>query len=83
MYLHACASMPVPPCLACQVVGKLHHILRPFLLRRIKADVEKSLPKKKEIVLYADMTAQQREFQEHLIERTLEDFLNETVGNGV
>ncbi|CAI7899530.1 unnamed protein product [Closterium sp. NIES-53] len=62
-----------------QVVAKLHQILRPFLLRRIKADVEQSLPKKKEIVLYAQLTAHQREFQDHLVQRTLEDFLNSTI----
>lgn len=31
------------------VVGRLHRILKPFLLRRIKSDVEKSLLPKKEI----------------------------------
>ncbi|KAK9756451.1 hypothetical protein RND81_01G098600 [Saponaria officinalis] len=39
-----------------QVVAKLHAILRPFLLRRMKSDVELSLPRKKEIILYASMT---------------------------
>lgn len=42
-----------------RVVQKLHSILRPFLLRRIKSDVETSLPRKKEIILYASMTAKQ------------------------
>ncbi|CAI5497252.1 unnamed protein product [Closterium sp. Naga37s-1] len=66
-----------------QVVAKLHQILRPFLLRRIKADVEQSLPKKKEIVLYAQLTAHQREFQDHLVQRTLADFLNSTVATSM
>ncbi|KAK4410230.1 ATP-dependent DNA helicase DDM1 [Sesamum angolense] len=35
-----------------QVVAKLHAILRPFLLRRMKADVEQLLPRKKEISSY-------------------------------
>ncbi|CAI5986090.1 unnamed protein product [Closterium sp. NIES-65] len=65
------------------VVAKLHQILRPFLLRRIKADVEQSLPKKKEIVLYAQLTAHQREFQDHLVQRTLADFLNSTVATSM
>ena len=34
-----------------QVLNQLHKILRPFLLRRLKADVEKSLPPKREIKL--------------------------------
>ena len=50
---------------------KLHSILRPFVLRRIKADVESSLPPKAEIVLYAAMTQQQRQIDQQLRERTL------------
>lgn len=32
-----------------QVVSKLHQILKPFLLRRVKTDVETSLPGKMEV----------------------------------
>ncbi|KAL7131882.1 hypothetical protein ABFS83_12G034800 [Erythranthe nasuta] len=60
-----------------QVVAKLHSILRPFLLRRLKADVEQLLPRKKEIILYATSTVHQKNFQEHLINRTLESHLIE------
>ncbi|KAK4426829.1 ATP-dependent DNA helicase DDM1 [Sesamum alatum] len=60
-----------------QVVAKLHAILRPFLLRRMKADVEQLLPRKKEIILYASLTPHQKNFQEHLINATLEDHLRE------
>jgi hypothetical protein len=42
------------------VVKKLHSILKPFLLRRIKSDVETNLPRKKEIVLYASMSETQQ-----------------------
>jgi len=42
------------------VVQKLHKILHPFLLRRIKADVAKDLPPKKETKLYIGMTEMQR-----------------------
>ncbi|XP_021757499.1 ATP-dependent DNA helicase DDM1-like [Chenopodium quinoa] len=65
-----------------QVVAKLHAILRPFLLRRMKADVEQSLPGKKEIILYATMTEHQKNFQEHLINRTLENHLVTNVSLG-
>ena len=37
------------------MVEKLHGILKPFLLRRLKGDVETNLPRKKEILLYAQM----------------------------
>lgn len=65
------------------MVAKLHSILRPFLLRRMKADVEQMLPRKKEIILYATMTEHQRNFQDHLINRTLENHLLETVDIGI
>ena len=54
-----------------QVVTKLHAILRPFLLRRVKSDVETDLPAKKEIILYAGMTDVQRKLHSELRERTL------------
>lgn len=41
------------------LVKKMHLILQPLLLRRIKADVEHLLPKKREYVLYAPMTKEQ------------------------
>ncbi|KAG6491150.1 hypothetical protein ZIOFF_052483 [Zingiber officinale] len=60
-----------------QVVMKLHSILRPFLLRRMKENVEQMLPRKKEIILYANMTDHQKHIQEHLVNKTLEDYLQE------
>jgi len=41
------------------VVAKLHAILRPFMIRRLKADVEKSLPPKREIKLFTGLTEMQ------------------------
>ncbi|PNS91785.2 hypothetical protein POPTR_019G129900v4 [Populus trichocarpa] len=65
-----------------QAVTKLHAILRPFLLRRMKTDVEQMLPRKKEIILYATLTEHQKKFQEHLINKTLEDYLREKLDTG-
>mmetsp|Transcript_20123 Transcript_20123/g.59983 ORF Transcript_20123/g.59983 Transcript_20123/m.59983 type:complete len:858 (-) Transcript_20123:45-2618(-) len=42
------------------VVKKLHTVLRPFMLRRIKRDVEADLPPKREIKLYIGLTEMQR-----------------------
>lgn len=53
------------------MVSKLHEILKPFLLRRIKADVETSLPSKSEIILYAALTPAQRKLQSQLVDKTL------------
>ncbi|CAB1114985.1 unnamed protein product [Ectocarpus sp. CCAP 1310/34] len=45
-----------------KIVSKLHEILRPFLIRRIKKDVlaNDGLPPKREVVVYAGMTSWQR-----------------------
>ncbi|KAF7828842.1 ATP-dependent DNA helicase DDM1 [Senna tora] len=65
-----------------QVVAKLHAILRPFLLRRMKTDVEQMLPRKKEIIIYSNMTEHQKRFQEHLVNKTLEGYLLEKSATG-
>ena len=56
-----------------RVVEKLHSLLKPFLLRRIKADVEIALPRKQELLLYAPMSTLQRQLNQQLLERTLAD----------
>ena len=64
-----------------RVVTKLHGILRPFLLRRLKGDVELSLPRKKEILLYAQMVPKQREFNDALVNKTITELLTKFAGN--
>lgn len=41
-------------------VQRLHKILRPFLLRRLKADVEKQLPRKREFIKTCRLSKRQR-----------------------
>ncbi|KAF3385567.1 Helicase swr1 [Penicillium rolfsii] len=43
-----------------QVVTKLHTVLRPYILRRLKADVEKQMPGKYEHVIYCRLSKRQR-----------------------
>ncbi|KAJ3117970.1 hypothetical protein HDU96_004646 [Phlyctochytrium bullatum] len=43
------------------VVTNLHQILKPFLLRRVKTEVEIELPKKKEFLLFAPLVPRQKE----------------------
>ncbi|CAH8472299.1 unnamed protein product [Schistosoma bovis] len=42
------------------LVQRLHKVLRPFLLRRLKADVERQLPKKYEHVIMCRLSRRQR-----------------------
>lgn len=51
---------------------QLHAVLRPFLLRRLKADVEKSLLPKKKINLYVGMSEMQRSWYQKILSRDLE-----------
>lgn len=44
------------------VIKKLHTVLRPFMLRRVKKDVAKSLPPKKETKLYIGLSKMQQEW---------------------
>eukprot|EP00047_Mylnosiga_fluctuans_P024192 m.154754 g.154754 ORF g.154754 m.154754 type:complete len:1307 (+) comp9794_c1_seq4:88-4008(+) len=48
------------------VIQRLHKVLRPFLLRRLKRDVETQLPEKMEYVLKCDMSALQRRMYAHM-----------------
>lgn len=54
------------------MVKQLHKVLRPFLLRRVKADVEHSLLPKKEINLYVGMTEMQRKWYKMLLEKDID-----------
>jgi SWI/SNF-related matrix-associated actin-dependent regulator of chromatin subfamily A member 5 len=42
------------------LVRQLHRVLKPFMLRRLKVDVAKTLPPKTETLLYVGMTPKQR-----------------------
>ena len=57
------------------IIHKLHDILRPFLLRRLKVDVERALPPKKEYVLYALLSARQREVYDAVVKGSLRGLL--------
>lgn len=48
---------------------RLHTILRPYILRRLKADVEKQLPKKFEHVLYCRLSKRQRQLYDEFMSR--------------
>jgi SNF2 family DNA or RNA helicase len=50
-------------------VANLHTVLRPYLLRRVKEDVEKALPPKEETVLEVTLTPIQKQFYKAIYER--------------
>ena len=54
-----------------ELVDKLHEILKPFLLRRLKQDVEVDLPQKAEIVLFCSLTPTQRALYQALKDHTI------------
>ncbi|KAI6189842.1 Transcription activator [Aphelenchoides bicaudatus] len=54
------------------IVGRLHRVLQPFLLRRIKSDVEKSLLPKQEIKVYIGLSKMQREWYTKILTKDLD-----------
>lgn len=48
------------------IIRRLHKVLRPFLLRRLKKEVESQLPEKVEYVVKCDMSALQRLLYRHM-----------------
>uniref|UniRef100_A0A061QM65 SWI/SNF-related matrix-associated actin-dependent regulator of chromatin subfamily A member 5 n=1 Tax=Tetraselmis sp. GSL018 TaxID=582737 RepID=A0A061QM65_9CHLO len=55
-----------------EVVQQLHKVLRPFLLRRVKSDVERGLPPKKETILKIGMSAMQKKYYAALLQKDIE-----------
>ena len=51
-------------------------ILTPFLLRRLKTDVEFSLPPKKEVLVYAPLTAFQEKYYKSLLNNTIFEMMD-------
>lgn len=65
-----------------QIISALHNILKPFLLRRLKADVlgndengRGGLPPKKEYVLYAPLSVRQKEAYQHVLNGNIRRWL--------
>lgn len=52
------------------IIAKLHKVLRPYLLRRLKADVEKQMPAKVEHVEFCRLSKRQRELYDGFLSRS-------------
>ena len=55
-----------------KLISQLHKILKPFVLRRLKADVERSLPPKHETILFTGMSAMQKKLYRDILQRDIE-----------
>ncbi|KAI8918275.1 putative SNF2 family helicase/ATPase PasG [Powellomyces hirtus] len=60
-----------------EFVTQLHEILKPFLLRRVKTEVELTLPTKREYVLYAPLTPLQKQLYHAAVTGSLRDTVME------
>ena len=52
------------------LIKRLHMVLRPFILRRVKCEVEKQLPKKYEHVIMSHLSKRQRFLYEEFMNLT-------------
>lgn len=52
------------------IITRLHSVLRPFLLRRLKKDVEKQLPEKHEHLIKCRLSKRQRQLYEEYVAQT-------------
>ncbi|GMJ11122.1 CYTOKININ-HYPERSENSITIVE 2, hypersensitive to red and blue 2, GYMNOS [Hibiscus trionum] len=50
-------------------ISRLHKMLAPHLLRRVKKDVMKDLPPKKELILRVDLSSKQKEYYKAILTR--------------
>ena len=62
------------------ILSTLHQILTPFLLRRVKSDVDLEIPPKKEVLVYCPLTARQKQLYRAIVEKTLADLLQSEDG---
>ncbi|KAG5438230.1 hypothetical protein PCANB_003081 [Pneumocystis canis] len=61
------------------IVKQLHKVLRPFLLRRVKSDVERTLKPKKETNLYVGLSEMQVKWYQKILEKDI-DAVNGAIG---
>ena len=62
------------------MISQLHKILRPFMLRRLKADVAKGLPPKTETIIMVGMSRMQKQLYKKLLLRDLDTFTGNNAG---
>lgn len=63
------------------VVKQLHSILTPFLLRRVKQDVEHSLKPKVELTVYTGLSAMQKKWYRQILEKDIDSINGNSNGS--
>lgn len=64
------------------MIEQLHKILRPFMIRRLKADVAKGLPPKTETLLMVGMSKIQKQLYKRLLLRDIEAITGKNTNSG-
>jgi len=64
------------------MIEQLHKILRPFMIRRLKADVAKGLPPKTETLLMVGMSKMQKQLYKKLLLRDIEAITGTNTSSG-
>lgn len=65
-----------------EIINQLHKVLKPFILRRLKKEVERGLPAKKELSVYCKMTKSQKVTYQAVLKNNVE-VLNGSTGERV
>jgi SNF2 family DNA or RNA helicase len=50
-----------------RIIKQIHRLLKPFMLRRLKVDVEHNLPSKKEIYMFIGLTKIQKQLYKQIL----------------
>ncbi len=56
------------------IINRLHQVLRPFLLRRVKKEVESELPDKKEFIIKVELSLWQKIIEKNIQNRGVMEF---------
>jgi len=54
-----------------EIIAQLHKVMKPFMLRRLKSDVECEIPPKKEIVVECGMSKMQKEWYRSILTKDM------------
>ncbi|KMZ99736.1 helicase [Plasmodium vivax North Korean] len=63
-----------------EIITQLHTILKPFMLRRLKVEVEQSLPPKREIYVFVGMSKLQKKLYSDILSKNI-DVINAMTGS--